>query len=216
MPEEITPPEPDDSGVWDHERGMNTITKMRAVEKANRLRIHALEAGVRELSRGLPADPALLGDEPDSEVANLKSAFTDISAVLGVEFSGDPAPLLAAARAAAIAGPLARATQTAGVDHDLTVALLSQGGALAALDLSADVGAQLAEAVESVKVDHPNVRLQTQTATRSGMEIPAGSGGAPAAISRESLKFLDAETITKLQKSGQLEGIGVGGDGRTG
>ncbi len=225
MPEEVitdTPAEVElgnDGTVLDPARQQNTITKMRALEKDHIRRIHALESGVRELSRGIAVDPALLGDEPaDTEVTVIRQAFLDVGAALGLDaetVSGDGGnvALLEAAKQARIAGPLAVATTRAGVDHDLTAALLGQSGALASLDLSGDVGEQLADAIRSIKDAHPNVAVRSSVPAVSSFPIGAGSNGAPGLpISREALAYLPAAEVNRLRQSGALSHLDVAPD----
>lgn len=213
-PSTPTPDAPDDSGVWDMERGMRTLTHMRAQEKSHKATIVQLRGAVtamaagRDLPEGLAAamgTPASVA--PTAELEAYKAAFESISGALGVAYDGkDTKPLLDAARASRLSAEVGRAIQARGMDDRTSRAMVD----LSSVDLNAGgdaIKVAVAEAVDKAAFESPNLRLRTQTAIVSGapMGPSAGQGGMPSMVSRSQLKFMSPSEIQQAVRSGLVD-----------
>jgi hypothetical protein len=228
MSEQGTPPTtetgevelgPDGTPV-DINRAMTLIKVQREEVKQWKYEANRYRTAAQSLLAGREVDgetAAELTPPPDTNATTYEQTFRDIGTTLGlsddeIAASTGPDALRAAARQARLAGPLAQATASAGVDHDLATALLTQSGALAKVDLSGDVAAQLSEAVGLVKIDHPQLVKQTPVPV-SG--VPFGRGSSQAAVvTQDALAYMDPETISALRAQGALSHLGVPGDKR--
>jgi hypothetical protein len=147
---DTTTPADDDGATWrdgsplDPQRLAVTLVKLRTIEKDQKAQIRARDTAITGLLAGQPVPEGVdvgQASAADAEIQAVRGTLRALGATFGLDADtisgegGRDAPT-AAARAAAISGPLARATAKAGVDHDLAAALLVQSGALASLDLA--------------------------------------------------------------------------------
>lgn len=189
-------------------------TASRAREKASNERDRAKDAAIRALVSARPLTPAeqatadAATPASDSETDHLKAAFTDLSSALGVDWTGDSAPLLAAARASRLSAEAGKAIAAKGLDDRLTRAVLD----LSSVDLAAGADAiktAVEEAVSRAAFESPSLRVRTQTAPVSGAPHLSGQAGMPQMVDRESLKYMSATEIQQAARAGLIDGVGA-------
>jgi hypothetical protein len=204
-----------DGTPFDPQRAMVTINTLREVEKTGKARDLAQAAAIRALVSGMPltaaAQAAIDAATPAAatETDHYKQAFSDLSsALLGVEYDGDPDRLVAAAKSARLEGALTSAIVESGADLALT--RLALAPKLSAINPSSPtLAADLKELVGHAILDHGALRRQT-SAVVSGAPFPAGSGGgqAPNYISAEAISMASAGQIVEWRKAGLIPGYG--------
>ncbi|MHB8507719.1 MAG: hypothetical protein ACYDGR_03620 [Candidatus Dormibacteria bacterium] len=185
-----------DGTPFDAARAMQTIRNLRPLETENK----KLKRIISAFGNDAPADP---GDDAAT------ATYAALAGVLGIEWSGDSASLIKAAKDIRLSGELTKAIAAKGLDPALTRAMVD----LSSVDMqSATLAADIAALVDNAAVDHPNLKLRAQVASVSGTPFPAGSGGGQAAgrITQDQLRFMSPAAVVEARRAGLLDHLGVG------
>jgi hypothetical protein len=206
-----------DGTPFNAERAMTTIRAMREQDKQLRARNTLLETAVKTLASGKEL-PGLVepGAAPadSEELLALRQTTLAMGALLGLTPEQIAAPtgpesLLNSLRDRAIISPaIDRAAVALGADVALLKPLLTASGKLSDVD-PAHADAAVTELVKAAIAAHPQLKRNTAP-LRSGMPIPAGSGGATSIITRDHLALMTPGQIHAARVAGLLTHLDVG------
>lgn len=218
MPEEITPTEPvlgSDGKPFDPERAQKTILNLRAVEHELTAERNWLRDSLKAMVSGRPLTPDQQAavESVTPTVTAPQADLSAVAAILGADAS-DPASVVEAAKQSRLSAELSDIFHAKNLDVPLARSAINDQRLLVDIDVTADdLHEQLESVVAGLAERHPALKLRSQTATRSGMEIPAGSNGSPALpVSRESLAYMAPADVDRLRRTGQLSHLDIGPD----
>jgi hypothetical protein len=204
-----------DGKVFDPERSAHTIRNLRAIEgdltKENRWLRDSLKAvvGGRPLTPEQQAGIEYVTPTQAVISSVYEETLRSVGKLLGLTDEAITAPggsdaLLAAARSAALAGPLGDAITRANADPGLTRKVVD----VASIDVGVDAGtleAALDEAVADAVKAYPAIKRPTYP-DRSGASFPAGSSQSEI-LTRDVIAQMTPEAVNQARKAGMIPGF---------
>jgi hypothetical protein len=204
-----------DGKPFEPERALHTIRNLRAIEAELTKERNWLRDSLKTMVSGRPLTPDVQAavdyvTPTQAVVASVyEKTLRDVGKLLGLSDEAIAGPggsdaLLAAARSAAIAGPLGDAITRANADPGLTRKVVD----VASIEVGTDAGtleAALDLAVSEAVKAYPAIKKSSFPA-RSGAEFPAGSSTSPI-LTRDVIAQMTPEAVNAARRAGMIPGV---------